>query len=327
MDAHNELTAQERAVLRALLQGPATGIRTVAERIACRRLSADNDMARLQESITAIRLLTAKKLIVKRQIDGGSLVIRITRRGRKTIEPERSLANFGKLALSLSAAYAVAGLAGCATQSSLPSHKPLEGMGYPTITGMGQVRDPQSGELVFVPCNPCALPTAKTPVAIAPAEPLKAAEPEPIMMRGNLVATLAEPVARPAAAATQAPLPAQRPVQAMPLTAEAGHVLFASASAKLDADALAYIKRFAATAKGAAGIQVTGQTDNTGTAAGNERLALARARIVRAALIAAGIPASKIKTTTCLTCFAGDNSTEDGKRQNRRAEIAITKGR
>lgn len=324
MDAHNELTAQERAVLRALLQGPATGIRTVAERIACRRLSADNDMVRLQESITAIRLLTAKKLIVKRQIDGGSLVIRITRQGRKTIEPERSLANFGKLALSLSAAYAVAGLAGCATQSSLPSHKPLEGMGYPTITGMGQIRDPQSGELVFVPCNPCAAPTVKTPVVIVPAEPLKAAEPEPIMMRGNLVATLAEPVAKPAAAAAPAPLPAQRP--ATQPTPETGHVLFASASAKLDADALAYIKRFAATAKGAPGIVVTGQTDSTGTAAGNERLALARARIVRAALIAAGIPASKIKTTTCLTCFAGDNSTEEGKRQNRRAEIAITKG-
>ena len=112
MDAHNELTAQERAVLRALLQGPATGIRTVAERIACRRLSADNDMARLQESITAIRALMTKKLIVKRQIEGGSLVLRITRQGRKTIEPERSLASFGKLALSLSAAYAVAGLAG-----------------------------------------------------------------------------------------------------------------------------------------------------------------------------------------------------------------------
>ena len=54
--------------------------------------------------------------------------------------------------------------------------------------------------------------------------------------------------------------------------------------------------------------------------------ALARARIVRAALIAASIPASKIKATTCLTCFAGDNGTEEGKRQNRRAEIAITKG-
>lgn len=71
---------------------------------------------------------------------------------------------------------------------------------------------------------------------------------------------------------------------------------------------------------------MTGQTDSTGTTAGNERLALARARIVRAALIAAGVPASKIKTTTCLTCFAGDNSTEEGKRQNRRAEIAVTKG-
>lgn len=322
MDAHNELTAQERAVLRALLQGPATGIRTVAERIACRRLSADNNMARLQESITAIRALMTKKLIVKRQIEGGSLVLRITRQGRKTIEPERSLASFGKLALSLSAAYAVAGLAGCATQPDLPSHKPLEGMAYPTITGMGQVRDPQSGELVFVPCNPCAVPTAKTPVAIVPAEPLKAAEPEPIMMRGNLVATLAEPAAKPAAAT----MPAQRVAAAVQPAAEPGHVLFASASARLDSDALAYIKRFATTAKGAPGIVVTGQTDSTGTTAGNERLALARARIVRAALIAASIPASKIKATTCLTCFAGDNGTEEGKRQNRRAEIAITKG-
>ncbi|NMV41144.1 OmpA family protein [Ralstonia insidiosa] len=326
MDAHNELTAQERAVLRALLQGPATGIRTVAERIACRRLSADNDMARLQESITAIRMLTAKKLIVKRQVEGGSLVLRITRQGRKAIEPERTLANFGKLALSLSAAYAVAGLAGCATQPDLPSHKPLAGMGYPTITGMGQVRDPQSGELVFVPCNPCAVPTLKTPVVIVPAEPVKAAEPEPIMMRGNLVATLAEPVAKPAAAAIPSAIPTQRVTPTVQSAAAPGHVLFASASAKLDADALAYIKRFAATAKGAAGIVVTGQTDSTGTTAGNERLALARARIVRAALIAAGIPASKIKTATCLTCFAGDNGTEEGKRINRRAEIAITKG-
>lgn len=326
MDAHNELTAQERAVLRALLQGPATGIRTVAERIACRRLSTDTDMARLQESITAIRTLAASKLIEKRQIDGGCLVIRITRQGRKTIEPERSLANFGKLAISLAAAYAVAGLAGCATQPDLPSHKPLEGMGYPTITGLGQVRDPQSGEPIFVPCNPCAVPTVKTPVAIVPPEPLNAPEPEPIMMRGNLVATLAEPVARPAPFVMPTVIPAQRVTVPAQPAIEPGHVLFASASAKLDADALAYIKRFAATAKGAPGIVVTGQTDNTGTAAGNERLALARARIVRAALIAAGIPASKIKTATCLTCFAGDNSTESGKQQNRRAEIAFMKG-
>lgn len=312
-------------MLRALLEGQATGVRSLAERIAGRSLRASGDVTRLQECVAAIRTLTEKEFIVRREVAGGSLLIRITRSGRKAIGPERSLTNFGKLAMSLTAVWAVASLAGCATRSELPSHKPIQGMEYPTVTGMGQVRDPQTGELVFMPCNPCAKPTVKTPVAIVPPQPLKAPEPEPMMMRGNLVATLAESVAQPSAITAPKPVESRERTDRTPAT-QPDYVLFESASSRLDGNALAYLKRLATSNAGAANILVTGQTDSTGTPAGNERLALARARAVRAALIAGGIPAWKIKTSTCLSCFTSDNNTDEGKRQNRRAVIEIKKG-
>jgi hypothetical protein len=74
-------------------------------------------------------------------------------------------------------------------------------MGAPVLTGLAQVRDPQTGTDYFVPCNPCAAPTPKTPMlgstdAAPEATGKPAARPQPSVLAkldAHTVATLAMP--------------------------------------------------------------------------------------------------------------------------------------
>lgn len=72
-------------------------------------------------------------------------------------------------------------------------------------------------------------------------------------------------------------------------------------------------------------VQVVGHTDNTGTAAYNQRLSTQRADAVGQILIAAGVPSSRI-----VTVGRGEdqpvasNLTTEGRAQNRRVEFVIT---
>lgn len=317
MTTYPELSDHDRAVLRALMDGPAVGIRAVAERAAGRQFGAQPDVAQLQAGLASVRALVALRLVHAVPM-GMRLHIRLARAGMRAAKP-RHAHGPRTSALPMATLLTLAALSGCASHVALPARQPL--MGFPSITGMGQVRDTRTGESVFVPCNPCAAPTTKTPAAIALAEPLpRTPAPPPTLMRGNLVATLAEPAERPSSApsATQAtPSPAAAPRR------QPTHVLFPVATAKLDPEAASALRTLATAARGAASVTVTGKTDITGSSAHNLQLALARARAVRAALIAAGVPAAKILTGTCVDCYAAPNDTEEGRRQNRRAEIVI----
>lgn len=103
---------------------------------------------------------------------------------------------------------------------------------------------------------------------------------------------------------------------------------FESGRATLDANSQSTITAIADILKefGAVTVSVDGYTDNTGSRDANLRLSEARAQAVMAALVAAGVDASRMTA-------AGhaddnpvvDNGTEEGRAQNRRTELTATK--
>ncbi len=72
-------------------------------------------------------------------------------------------------------------------------------------------------------------------------------------------------------------------------------------------------------------LQLNGYTDNTGTATYNHDLSLKRAQAVAEPLIKGGIPANNIKTAGLGALHPiGDNSTTEGRGENRRVAIIVT---
>ena len=73
-----------------------------------------------------------------------------------------------------------------------------------------------------------------------------------------------------------------------------------------------------------AAVLVTGHADPAGNAAANERLSAARAESVKAALVAAGVPAATITTSAKGSSDStGDTSTAEGRAANRRVDISV----
>lgn len=231
---------------------------------------------------------------------------------------------------SLAAAALAASLAGC---QALPPEQPRALlMGQPVFTGLGQVRDSRTGEALYVPCNPCALPTPKTPVSGGFADQAEAAPQGAIslaslrsvsslptamatgavgQMGGVLASTVAEPVMR------------KRPVQPVAMTKTKRVLSFAPAKSALDTQAQQIVTELLPLAQKAQWVFVRGGTDATGTVGRNRALAQARAAAVRAALLTAGVSPDKIKTSACVRCYQASNDTADGRRKNRRVEIVL----
>jgi outer membrane protein OmpA-like peptidoglycan-associated protein len=72
-------------------------------------------------------------------------------------------------------------------------------------------------------------------------------------------------------------------------------------------------------------MEVSGHTDNTGTAQGNAKLSENRARAVRALLVKSGVPSAMLTAKG----FGSekpiaDNTTEEGRFRNRRIEFTAT---
>ena len=72
-------------------------------------------------------------------------------------------------------------------------------------------------------------------------------------------------------------------------------------------------------------LTINGYTDNTGSSKVNDELSENRAKAVKAQLIIAGLPESVISTAgKGSTNAVGDNTTVEGRKQNRRVEIEVT---
>ncbi len=71
-------------------------------------------------------------------------------------------------------------------------------------------------------------------------------------------------------------------------------------------------------------VEISGHTDNTGSTAQNYNYGLARANAIKALLISKSVAPEKIKVESKgETMPIADNSTDEGKRKNRRVEIII----
>lgn len=105
-------------------------------------------------------------------------------------------------------------------------------------------------------------------------------------------------------------------------------LMFESGSATLDASSQTTIVAIAEILKafGAATVSVDGYTDNTGSREANLRLSEARAQQVMAALTDAGIDASRMTAAGHADDSpVADNTTAEGRAQNRRTELTATK--
>jgi outer membrane protein OmpA-like peptidoglycan-associated protein len=338
------LSATEAAVLRALLGGPVSGAQRLAEAAAGCRLSAD--LARVHRHVLAIRALLARRYVRSRP-DQGRARLEITRAGRRALPPASP-----RLALWFFTPVMALAASACTTAPpAAPARMPL--MGYPTMTGLAQVRDAKTGEAYFVPCNPCASPTVKTLASANDPRPAAAIPRrqalEGVVDRRAVLESLAEsPTPAPMPAAAQAAPAGERSppasvavvaattgvaasagtVAAQSLVAAASvpdklAVLFASASAELDTEALDALAPLLRAAAQGGHVTIRGGADASGSTATNRTLAAKRAAAVRAAFLAAGVPAARLKVSVCATCYVAPNATQEGRRANRRADVEL----
>lgn len=115
-------------------------------------------------------------------------------------------------------------------------------------------------------------------------------------------------------------------LEAIKVTFDSG-ILFATNKAELNAASKASLKDFAAKMVDLPDTDITiyGHTDNTGTAAVNEKLSLQRAESVEKYLNSCGINDSRmVSEGKSFTMPVASNDTAEGRAQNRRVEIFIT---
>ncbi|MBQ9469462.1 MAG: OmpA family protein [Bacteroidales bacterium] len=113
---------------------------------------------------------------------------------------------------------------------------------------------------------------------------------------------------------------------AIKVTFDSG-ILFAKNSSDLSAASKTELKKFATAMKDMTDTDITiyGHTDNTGTAAVNEKVSAQRASAVADYLKSCGIAKDRMKTEgMSFNMPVADNSTEKGRAANRRVEIYIS---
>jgi len=78
--------------------------------------------------------------------------------------------------------------------------------------------------------------------------------------------------------------------------------------------------------KAATRVQVSGHTDNQGSAEVNSQVGLSRAQAAKKYLVAQGVPDGKIATSSAgATAPVASNATADGRAQNRRVEVEFVR--
>ena len=113
-------------------------------------------------------------------------------------------------------------------------------------------------------------------------------------------------------------------LEAVKVTFDSG-ILFATNKADLNASSKSSLQQFATVLKNnsACDVAIYGHTDNTGSDAINNPLSVNRAKSVSNYLKSLGVPASQIKSVDGQgsTNPVADNSTAEGRKQNRRVEV------
>lgn len=113
-------------------------------------------------------------------------------------------------------------------------------------------------------------------------------------------------------------------LEAVKVTFDSG-ILFATNKADLNASSKSSLQQFATVLKNnsACDVAIYGHTDNTGSDTINNPLSVNRANSVSNYLKSLGVPATQIKTVDGMgsTSPVADNTTAEGRKQNRRVEV------
>lgn len=332
-----------KAILRALQRGEAVGVRGVLRRMEGVGLCPlDTLQARKQIAVALRGHLDAGT--VRSEQSGPRATFALTRKGRWKVAADRSRGMMAQACISGALGVAALSVAGCAAPRhlDLPS-KPS--MALPSTVGVQQVID-SYGVPQFEPCNPCAQPTLKSPVLgsylVDEQESLDSGQTR-VASRTSSAATKVQdeilgvlfeiPETTPQQAVQRVTVPAPNvvepireaaPVAPIAQLESAVAVLFDFSKSHLSREGRAAIATFALAAKNADAIYVRGNTDSLGTAAANEIVARNRAAVVKAALIAHGIPRERIKTSFCTTCFIAGNESDVERKANRRVDLSFT---
>ena len=115
-------------------------------------------------------------------------------------------------------------------------------------------------------------------------------------------------------------------LQAIKVTFEGG-ILFPTNGTTLSNSAKTNLTKFAASLNENpdTDVQVYGYTDNTGSMAANEKVSTGRAESVRVYLVNSGVSSTRISAQGLpMDYYIADNSTAEGRAQNRRVEVYIT---
>jgi OOP family OmpA-OmpF porin len=190
-------------------------------------------------------------------------------------------------------------------------------------------------------------PTASSPSQPSVPEPKRAIGPEPPSQSAppsekqaaNATGQVAEPVPVPSKEPPQPQIAMPQPPPTQPLSpqaascqqelnniASAGHILFATDSAKLDTGSFDTLDRIAAAAKACPGVRIAieGHTDAEGSAEYNKRLSVRRAQAVVGYLIKAGADRKQFVAVGYGPAKpAAPNDTEENMAKNRRIEFTI----
>lgn len=114
--------------------------------------------------------------------------------------------------------------------------------------------------------------------------------------------------------------------QGIKVTFEGG-ILFPTNGTTLSSSAKTNLEKFASSLKDNpdTDIQVYGFTDNTGSMAANEKVSSGRAQSVQKYLVSNGVEANRLTAKGLpMDYYIADNTTAEGRAQNRRVEIYIT---
>lgn len=119
-----------------------------------------------------------------------------------------------------------------------------------------------------------------------------------------------------------APPPPPKMVPAVPAKTTSS-VMFPFGKATLRPESTQAMEQILEEARTAKRILITGYTDSIGSRKNNGKLAQKRAKTVKAFLLKGGVKAEIIEIAKGKCCYIGDNATETGRAQNRRASIEI----
>lgn len=335
----NQFTHTRRSILGVLDGGDVVGIRPLVEAVARRPLSyKQHDLLEFRRVVAELQAL----------IQFG-YVANVACKDRVRFVLLKPADTGKRFALGWFAAFVVPFLGlsfvGCAAPRAATDTPPRAMlMGYPTFAGIGQIRSPE-GRALFVPCDPCAPPTAKTPVVAFLGEPrARSAVPDnlpdalpvsnaPLQILANPV--IAGPTARVHVAAAPimlTPSPALHtaaPVDSKgaPTKPASATIYFGFATHTVSDKGMNAISRVVSHAAPIERIEIVGHADARGPNRANQAISLQRAYSVRDVLLKAGVDKRVIKVSACADCYVADNNTPGGRQMNRRVVVDVVYGK